>query len=64
MKRGNEPTKHLLYNTQQADALGSKIGYAKYVVTPNELVKRFSSVSTWSNINDILWHLFRPPDFI
>lgn len=29
----------------QADALGSKIGYAKYVVSPKELVSRFSRVS-------------------
>ena len=32
----------------QADALGSKIGYAKYVVSPKELVSRFSRVSNIS----------------
>lgn len=29
----------------QADALGSKIGYAKYVVRPKDLTSRFSNVS-------------------
>nr|XP_058966733.1 endothelin-converting enzyme 2-like [Pocillopora verrucosa] len=33
------------YVFEKADALGSKIGYAKYVVSPKELVSRFSRLS-------------------
>ncbi|PFX28586.1 Endothelin-converting enzyme 2 [Stylophora pistillata] len=39
-------TKHVF---EKADVLGSKIGFAKYVVNPKELVSRFSSLSINSN---------------